>query len=129
MRDPRMSLRGRFRRDRNGTGRSGSRPLLLFPVRLADGGGGDGAAAETGEDDDGKDVGHHLQELLRDQILRRLDGYGLGEAEEQGGSGGADRVPTAEDERSQRDKAAPTRHVLRKGGEETHREVDAAQGG
>ena len=80
-----MSLQGHFRRNRNGTGRSGSRPLL-FPVRLADGGGGDGAAAEAGEDDDGEDVGQHLEELLRDQILGRLDGYGLGEAEEQGGS-------------------------------------------
>jgi hypothetical protein len=70
-----MGLQGHSRRNRKGTERSGSR-ALLFPVGLSDGGWGDGATAEAGEDDDGEDVGQHLQELLRDQILRRLDGYG-----------------------------------------------------
>src|SRR3712207_6429291 len=41
----------------------------------------------------------------------------------------SDRVPAAEDQGGQRDKAAAVGHALGEGGEQAHREVHAAEGG
>ena len=75
----------------------GELPLLLA-VRLAEGGGGYRASSEAHEYDYREDIGEHLDELQRDGVLGDAEGNSLGEAEEQGRRGGADRVPATEDQ-------------------------------
>src|SRR5688572_9042105 len=71
------------------------------------------AADDTGERDDGEDVRDHLDELRGDQLQTlELDLQRVGRREEEAGEGDALRIPLAEDDRGERDEAAPRGHAV-----------------
>src|SRR4051812_42265444 len=75
-------------------------------------------ADEAREDDDCEHVGNHLDELIRyllaaEVYALKLYGDGLCEAEEQAREHRLHGPPLAEDERGERDEAAPRAHVAR----------------
>jgi hypothetical protein len=88
----------------------------LLLVRLPVGRRRDGAPDDTGDGDQGEDVGQRLEQHGgRPRVLRQPLREGAREAEQQAGGGRAERAPVAEDHRRQRDEAAAGGHVLVEG--------------
>src|SRR5207237_738652 len=105
---------------------------LLLRVGTANGGGRDRAADDARDGDQRQDVRKGLEE--RAVVRPALDvlepgGDRAREAEEERGPEGAERPPPAEDQRGERDEAAPGGHVLAEGVDEPDREEDASERG
>src|SRR5919204_5426811 len=108
------------------------RLALLLDVWTANGGGWNLAPDDTGDGDQGQDVRERLEENrprggLRGREIGQPLRQGARKAEQEGCRPGAERAPTAEDQRGERDEPAPGRHVLAERVHETEGQVDAAE--